>query len=45
MDWDKIPSSILKVSLSGVAVFLAPVIIVSGMTASHGDNWKLAFVG
>jgi hypothetical protein len=31
--------------LCGLAVFLAPVNIVSGMTASHGDNWKLAFVG
>jgi hypothetical protein len=37
--------SIFKLPLCGVAVFLAPVIVVSGMTASHGDNWKLAFLG
>jgi hypothetical protein len=30
--------------LCGIAVFLAPVNIVSGMTASQGDNWKLSFV-
>jgi hypothetical protein len=37
--------SVLSPPLGGIALFLAPVIIVSGMTASHGDNWKLAFVG
>jgi hypothetical protein len=35
----------LRLYLCGIAVFLGPVNIVSGMTASHGDNWKLAFVG
>jgi hypothetical protein len=38
-------TSIFSLPLCGIAVFLAPVNIVSGMTASHGDNWKLAFVG
>ena len=37
--------SMFSLPLCGIAVFLAPVNIVSGMTASHGDNWKLAFVG
>jgi len=38
-------TSMFSLPLCGIAVFLAPVNIVSGMTASHGDNWKLAFVG
>jgi hypothetical protein len=37
--------SVFLLPLCGFAVFLAPVVIVSGMTASHGDNWKLAFIG
>ena len=37
--------SLFLLPLYGIAVFLGPVNIVSGMTASHGDNWKLAFVG
>jgi hypothetical protein len=37
-------TSMFSLPLCGIAVFLAPVNIVSGMTASHGDNWKLAFV-
>ncbi|KAE9376090.1 hypothetical protein N431DRAFT_454672 [Stipitochalara longipes BDJ] len=37
--------SMLLLPLCGIAIFLGPVNIVSGMTASHGDNWKLAFVG
>jgi hypothetical protein len=37
--------SIFSLPLCGAVIFLAPVNIVSGMTASHGDNWKLAFVG
>jgi hypothetical protein len=39
------PPRMCSHSLCGVAIFLALVNIVSGMTASHGDNWKLAFVG
>jgi len=39
------PQSILLLPLCGIAILLGPVNIVSGMTASHGDNWKLAFVG
>jgi hypothetical protein len=39
------PRSIFSLPLCGIAIFLAPVSIVSGMTASHGDNWKLTFVG
>jgi hypothetical protein len=31
--------------LHASAVFLAPVIIVSGMTAVQGDKWKLMFIG
>jgi hypothetical protein len=26
------------------AIFLAPIIIVLGLTASHGDSWKIMFV-
>lgn len=37
--------SMFSLLLCSIAIFLAPVNIVSGMTASHGDNWKLAFVG
>jgi len=36
---------VFLLSISGVAIFLAPVNIVAGMTASQGDNWKMAFVG
>jgi hypothetical protein len=38
-------TSMFSLPLCGIAVFLAPVNIVSGMTASHGDTWKLTFVG
>jgi cytosine/uracil/thiamine/allantoin permease len=31
--------------ICGISIFLAPVIIVSGMTASHGDGWKQMFFG
>jgi hypothetical protein len=31
--------------ICGISIFLAPVIIVSGMTANHGDGWKLLFFG
>jgi hypothetical protein len=35
----------LLLVISGFAIFLAPIVIVSGMAASHGDNWKGAFFG
>ncbi len=38
-------TSMFSLPLCSIVVFLAPVNIVSGMTASHGDTWKLAFVG
>jgi len=31
--------------ICGTSIFLAPVVIVSGMTASHGDDWKRIFFG
>jgi hypothetical protein len=35
----------LLLIIAAVSGFLAPIVIVSGMAASHGDNWKGAFVG
>lgn len=37
--------SCFSLSLGGISVFLGPVNMVLGMAASHGDNWKLAFIG
>jgi hypothetical protein len=31
--------------ICGTSTFLALIIIVSGMTASHGDDWKRIFFG
>jgi hypothetical protein len=31
--------------ICGTSIFLAPIVIVSGMTASHGDDWKRIFFG
>jgi hypothetical protein len=31
--------------ICGISIFLSPVVIVSGMTASHGDGWKQMFFG
>jgi hypothetical protein len=31
--------------IAGISIFLAPIVIVSGMAASHSDNWKGTFVG
>ena len=31
--------------ICGTSIFLAPMVIVSGMIASHGDDWKRLFFG
>lgn len=37
--------SMLHLPISCPAIFLALILIPSGYTASHGDVWKLVFVG
>ncbi len=41
----KTPKRRFFICIAGTEVFLAPINMVSGSMASHGEDWKSVFVG